>query len=136
VTRRALKKERLHARVISSLQLRHLAIDKVNVDWSDSVAGVRTGAKITRERCASTQNHRFCVGEPTVPTAATYLDELNPEQRRAVEHGVTQGCTVGPPHLVIAGAGSGKTSTLAHRVAHLVVCAAPANGSGVRPAAR
>ena len=98
MTRRALKKERLHARVISSLQLRHLAIDKVNVDWSDSVAGVRTGAKITRERCASTQNHRFCVGEPTVPTAATYLDELNPEQRRAVEHGVTQGCTVGPPH--------------------------------------
>ena len=38
-------------------------------------------------------------------TAATYLDELNPEQRRAVEHGVRQDCTVGPPLLVIAGAG-------------------------------
>jgi DNA helicase II / ATP-dependent DNA helicase PcrA len=56
-----------------------------------------------------------------VPTAATYLDDLNTEQRRAVEHGVAQACRVGPPLLVIAGAGSGKTNTLAHRVAHLIV---------------
>ncbi len=46
--------------------------------------------------------------------APSYLDKLNPEQRMAVEH-------VGGPLLVIAGAGSGKTNTLAHRVAHLVV---------------
>ncbi|MBB1093606.1 ATP-dependent helicase, partial [Rhodopseudomonas palustris] len=50
---------------------------------------------------------------------ATYLDGLNPEQRCAVEHGVGAGPC--PPLLVIAGAGSGKTNTLAHRVAHLVV---------------
>ena len=57
-----------------------------------------------------------------MPTAAaTYLDELNPEQRRAVKHGVQKNSTVGPPLLVIAGAGSGKTNTLAHRVAHLIV---------------
>ena len=57
-----------------------------------------------------------------MPTAATtYLDGLNPEQRRAVEHGVQKKCTVGRPLLVIAGAGSGKTNTLAHRVAHLIV---------------
>jgi len=49
-----------------------------------------------------------------------YLHRLNPEQRRAVEHGVGTG-TVGGPLLVIAGAGSGKTNTLAHRVAHLIV---------------
>src|SRR4030088_2131198 len=55
-----------------------------------------------------------------LPTAAAYLDSLNPEQRRAVEHGATG---TGPfaPLLVIAGAGSGKTNTLAHRVAHLMV---------------
>ena len=53
--------------------------------------------------------------------AATYLDTLNAEQRRAVEHGVADGGTVGGPLLVIAGAGSGKTNTLAHRVAHLIV---------------
>lgn len=47
----------------------------------------------------------------------TYLDALNPEQRRAVEHGVGTDGTIGPPLLVIAGAGSGKTNTLAHRVA-------------------
>jgi hypothetical protein len=44
-----------------------------------------------------------------------YLARLNPEQRHAVEHGADQ------PLLIIAGAGSGKTDTLAHRVAHLIV---------------
>ena len=48
-----------------------------------------------------------------------YLDVLNPEQRRAVEHGT--GDAAPGPLLVIAGAGSGKTNTLAHRVAHLIV---------------
>ncbi|HEY8332615.1 MAG TPA: ATP-dependent helicase, partial [Tardiphaga sp.] len=53
---------------------------------------------------------------------AAYLDALNPEQRRAVEHGVqTHGTAPAGPLLVIAGAGSGKTNTLAHRVAHLIV---------------
>src|SRR5260370_9402687 len=50
-----------------------------------------------------------------------YLDRLNPEQRRAAEHGVGEGAAPGAPLLVIAGAGSGKTNTLAHRVAHLIV---------------
>src|SRR6201996_5913819 len=54
--------------------------------------------------------------------AAAYLDALNPEQRRAVEHGVGEGrADPAPPVLIIAGAGSGKTNTLAHRVAHLIV---------------
>jgi ATP-dependent DNA helicase UvrD/PcrA len=52
----------------------------------------------------------------------SYLDKLNPEQRRAVEHGIGGAARDKPgPLLVIAGAGSGKTNTLAHRVAHLVV---------------
>ena len=51
-----------------------------------------------------------------------YLDRLNQRQRQAVEHGVTAGVSAkAPPLLVIAGAGSGKTDTLAHRVAHLIV---------------
>src|SRR5438105_9450419 len=54
--------------------------------------------------------------------AASYLDKLNPEQRRAVEHGVGERKSApGAALLVIAGAGSGKTNTLAHRVAHLLV---------------
>jgi DNA helicase II / ATP-dependent DNA helicase PcrA len=57
-------------------------------------------------------------------TAASYLETLNPEQRRAVEHGVSTNSHVGPPLLIIAGAGSGKTNTLAHRVAHLIVSGA------------
>src|SRR6516225_8229397 len=51
-----------------------------------------------------------------------YLGDLNKEQRSAVTHGVKEDCTLDSgPLLVIAGAGSGKTKTLAHRVAHLVV---------------
>src|SRR5258708_6800762 len=54
--------------------------------------------------------------------STAYLEKLNPEQRRAVEHGVQDSkCVLAAPLLVIAGAGSGKTNTLAHRVAHLIV---------------
>src|SRR5271168_5285244 len=52
-----------------------------------------------------------------------YLAKLNSEQRRAVEHGCGLLDEV-PPLLIIAGAGSGKTNTLAHRVAHLIVSGA------------
>jgi DNA helicase II / ATP-dependent DNA helicase PcrA len=53
----------------------------------------------------------------------TYLETLNPQQRRAVEHGGSLPADAGPL-LIIAGAGSGKTNTLAHRVAHLIVSGA------------
>jgi DNA helicase-2/ATP-dependent DNA helicase PcrA len=54
--------------------------------------------------------------------AFDYLKGLNTEQRRAVEYGVNAGeANNFGPLLVIAGAGSGKTKTLAHRAAHLVV---------------
>jgi hypothetical protein len=50
-----------------------------------------------------------------VSQAAAYLKALNPEQRRAVEHGVRENdCTPRVALLVIAGAGSGKTNTLAY----------------------
>jgi DNA helicase-2/ATP-dependent DNA helicase PcrA len=51
-----------------------------------------------------------------------YLERLNPAQRDAATHGrrTPQGF-VADPLLVIAGAGTGKTMTLAHRVAHLVL---------------
>ena len=54
-----------------------------------------------------------------VGRADACLAALNAQQRRAVEYG----CGAEPepgPLLVIAGAGTGKTDTLAHRVAHLV----------------
>jgi len=52
------------------------------------------------------------------PQAKAYLARLNTAQRLAVEHGADE--SGAGPLLVIAGAGSGKTSTLAHRVAHLI----------------
>ncbi|HUA78604.1 MAG TPA: UvrD-helicase domain-containing protein [Acetobacteraceae bacterium] len=54
-----------------------------------------------------------------------YLRSLNRAQRVAVEYGVADG-TIPGPLLIIAGAGTGKTNTLAHRVAHLVL-------NGARP---
>jgi DNA helicase-2/ATP-dependent DNA helicase PcrA len=57
--------------------------------------------------------------------SVAYLESLNREQRRAVEHGVREkDAAPSSPLLIIAGAGSGKTNTLAHRVAHLIVSGA------------
>src|ERR1700691_4939361 len=59
----------------------------------------------------------------------TAFDSLNPAQRRAATFGAPvegKGVNAGPM-LILAGAGTGKTNTLAHRTAHLVV-------NGVDPA--
>jgi DNA helicase-2/ATP-dependent DNA helicase PcrA len=57
-----------------------------------------------------------------------YLEGLNSAQRAAASFGAgsANGDFAAGPLLVIAGAGTGKTMTLAHRVAHLVI-------QGVRP---
>jgi DNA helicase II / ATP-dependent DNA helicase PcrA len=50
-----------------------------------------------------------------------HLHGLNPEQRRAVEYGIGAHVEAPPALLIAAGAGTGKTKTLAHRVAHLIL---------------
>ena len=63
---------------------------------------------------------------------STPAAELNPGQQLAVEHGI--GEAEGPgPLLVIAGAGSGKTAMLAHRVAALILAGADESASCSRP---
>ena len=48
-----------------------------------------------------------------MPDLPPWLEGLNPQQLQAVTHG-------DGPLLIIAGAGTGKTNTLAHRVAWLI----------------
>ncbi|MBI2957493.1 MAG: UvrD-helicase domain-containing protein, partial [Chloroflexi bacterium] len=50
---------------------------------------------------------------PLKAASAQWLTSLNPQQREAATHG-------DGPLLVVAGAGSGQTRTLASRVAHLI----------------
>jgi DNA helicase-2/ATP-dependent DNA helicase PcrA len=52
-----------------------------------------------------------------------HLDELNDAQRAAATFGIPEGgpATPAPPLLIVAGAGTGKTGTLAHRTAHLIL---------------
>ena len=62
------------------------------------------------------------VAESPPPSDATaWLAKLNDAQRQAVDHGADMRGALPGALLVIAGAGSGKTNTLAHRVANLVV---------------
>src|ERR1700751_4472529 len=68
----------------------------------------RSGERTRNTAVASTDYHR-------------HLRDLNPAQRRAVEYGIGDDNRSPPALLIAAGAGTGKTKTLAHRVAHLIL---------------
>ncbi|OOY25287.1 DNA helicase II [Thioclava sediminum] len=73
------------------------------MNWADDDDPYEGAASLSQRAMAGAMQAR----------SAPYLDDLNPEQRKAVE--ILDG-----PLLILAGAGTGKTKTLMARIAHLV----------------
>jgi DNA helicase-2/ATP-dependent DNA helicase PcrA len=72
---------------------------------------------------ASQSGYTYSTGIAMMKAKTTVFDALNPMQRRAATFGTPvpdKGVSAGPM-LILAGAGTGKTNTLAHRTAHLVL---------------
>ncbi|MFH1990846.1 MAG: UvrD-helicase domain-containing protein [Pseudomonadota bacterium] len=109
------EREKLLGQKTLFVQSKPESLIQIKIEYKKEIADekIHTPIKTIPIKTSSKSYENYFKTSTTATTPKLYMDKMNPEQRRAVEH-------QGGPLIIVAGPGTGKTLTLTHRIAHLV----------------